>query len=448
MNSIYDYLYTKQVEYKDGTKQVEYKDGTYHGVFKNGKRNGKGTMKYNDGSLYVDDGSLYVGQWENDKRHGKGNMKYKDGSVYEGEWKDGKRNGKGTMKYNDGSVYEGQWENNKRHGKGNMKYKDGSVYEGEWEDGKKVYNTTILQNENNEPSKGNPSDLNNFSNLAIKENAIEEEKKAAQEKAVEEIQFGDESVAVKMNEMNTNVHDNMNEIVKILKKDYKNYSNHTNKLLKRKGSIRVVLDSYLENIEGVISIILTFHYKSQDGSSLDKCSIVKLCSIKYLINIIFYVFYQRCENNHYIYDDIFDKIKGFDAQCLKIYKEHLTKIHTNVIANNNLREVICYSMLNINNRTIEINVDETGKVNVTHVNLPKQPNASPPPEEINAPLKETNAPPKETNASLKETNASLKETNAGTRKRNNRKYKRKYSKKHTKCIHKKCVKKSRKKIRK
>jgi hypothetical protein len=399
MNSIYNYLYPK----------VELKDGTYHGVFKNGKRNGKGTMKYKHGSVYD-------GEWKNDKRNGTGTMTYKGMTTYHNE-----------------SVYDGEWKDGKYNGKGKITYFDGSVYDGEWEDGKKVDNTTILQNENNKPSEGNPSDLNNFSNLAIKENAIEEEKKAAQEKAVEEIQFGDESVAVKMNEMNTNVHNNMNEIVKILNKDYENYSEYTNNLLKpkgsikRKGSISVVLDSYLENIEGVISIILTFHYKSQHGSSLDKCSIVKLCSIKYLINIIFYVFYKDCKNNYYIYDDIFDKIKGFDAQCLKKYKEHLTKIHTDVIANDNLRKVICYSMLNINNRTIEINVDETGKVNVTHVNLPKQPNASPPP---------------------KETNASLKETNAGTRKRNNRKYKRKYSKKHTKCIHKKCIKKSRKKIRK
>ena len=35
-----------------------------------------------------------------------------------GEWKASQKNGKGRMKYADGSIYEGEWLDDKRHGHG------------------------------------------------------------------------------------------------------------------------------------------------------------------------------------------------------------------------------------------------------------------------------------------------------------------------------------------
>ena len=43
-------------------------------------------------------------------------------------------NGQGTMKYENGNVYVGELKNDERHGQGKMTYKDGSVYEGLWID--------------------------------------------------------------------------------------------------------------------------------------------------------------------------------------------------------------------------------------------------------------------------------------------------------------------------
>ena len=68
--------------------------------------------------------------------NGKGTMKYANGSVYTGQWKDGKRNGKGTHKWPDGSSYTGQWKDNHINGEGTYKNKDGTVYNGQWKDGK------------------------------------------------------------------------------------------------------------------------------------------------------------------------------------------------------------------------------------------------------------------------------------------------------------------------
>ena len=34
-------------------------------------------------------------------------MTYKDQSVYNGSWKDDKRDGEGTMKWNNGTIYKG-----------------------------------------------------------------------------------------------------------------------------------------------------------------------------------------------------------------------------------------------------------------------------------------------------------------------------------------------------
>lgn len=59
--------------------------------------------------------------------------------TYIGELVDGKRQGKGTMTYDDNDVYEGTWWNDARRGDGKITYMDGGVYEGWVEDS--IYET-------------------------------------------------------------------------------------------------------------------------------------------------------------------------------------------------------------------------------------------------------------------------------------------------------------------
>ena len=46
---------------------------------------------------------------------------------------DDHRNGKGTYKHNDGSVYTGDWKNDLKHGQGTLKLVNGTIYEGTYE---------------------------------------------------------------------------------------------------------------------------------------------------------------------------------------------------------------------------------------------------------------------------------------------------------------------------
>ena len=76
-------------------------------------------------------GIIYTGEWikkavnlgEEDQhtinvREGKGTLKFNDGSVYEGEWKDDKMEGKGRFTFSDGKIYEGYFKNNQFDGHG------------------------------------------------------------------------------------------------------------------------------------------------------------------------------------------------------------------------------------------------------------------------------------------------------------------------------------------
>ena len=64
----------------NGTAKCIYKYGNYIGQFKNCKRNGDGTMTWNDGQKYR-------GQWKNDKREGNGSRTWTDGSRFNGRYK-------------------------------------------------------------------------------------------------------------------------------------------------------------------------------------------------------------------------------------------------------------------------------------------------------------------------------------------------------------------------
>lgn len=68
-----------------------------------------------------------------DCQNGKGTMLWDDGTVYAGEWKAGKMHGNGVMRYSNGTKYTGQWSSGMMHGKGEVTYVDGTRQLGVWE---------------------------------------------------------------------------------------------------------------------------------------------------------------------------------------------------------------------------------------------------------------------------------------------------------------------------
>jgi len=129
-----------------------YKCGKYVGELKNDKREGKGTMYYNNGEKYEGDwkndinegkgiyyfksGNRYEGDFKNDKREGKGIYYGKNGDRYVGDYKNDKKEGKGIYYVKNGDRYEGDYKNDKREGKGIYYGKNGNRYEGEYKNGK------------------------------------------------------------------------------------------------------------------------------------------------------------------------------------------------------------------------------------------------------------------------------------------------------------------------
>lgn len=88
-----------------------YQNSTYSGYVNELRQpDGEGTMEYSNGNEYT-------GDWVNGIRQGKGTMKY-DNGIYEGEWKNDKKNGEGTYTWNDGKKYEGAYVDDVRSGEG------------------------------------------------------------------------------------------------------------------------------------------------------------------------------------------------------------------------------------------------------------------------------------------------------------------------------------------
>jgi hypothetical protein len=101
----------------------------YEGEFKNDRKNGKGTLTY-------ESGSIYEGEFVDDQRTGKGVLYYANGNRYEGDFVDDQIVGKGVLYYASGNKYEGEWKNGKPDGKGVLYYANGNTYEGDFVDGK------------------------------------------------------------------------------------------------------------------------------------------------------------------------------------------------------------------------------------------------------------------------------------------------------------------------
>ena len=108
---------------------------------------------------YFDNGSIYIGEIENNKCNGHGKFMNSKGditmsffmnnylqeygiieirrnnSIFEGEFEKNKFNGYGIELFEDGSTFYGQYENNKKSGIGTYDWRDGSQYQGEWKNG-------------------------------------------------------------------------------------------------------------------------------------------------------------------------------------------------------------------------------------------------------------------------------------------------------------------------
>jgi len=82
------------------------------------------------GSHEMDNGSIYVGEWQNDLQHGQGSTTFPDGSKYVGEYKNGQKNGQGTFTWIEDGEYVGEFKDDKMHGQGTYTHKNGFIERG------------------------------------------------------------------------------------------------------------------------------------------------------------------------------------------------------------------------------------------------------------------------------------------------------------------------------
>lgn len=125
-------------------------EGNYTGMVNQaGKPDGRGTMRFNDGSVYngewqnsvmigkgtctyADGHTKYEGEWKKGVPDGQGSFTYSNGDQYTGRWQKGLMDGEGVYKFKNSERYEGGWKQNKHHGNGKFTYKSGNVYNGQW----------------------------------------------------------------------------------------------------------------------------------------------------------------------------------------------------------------------------------------------------------------------------------------------------------------------------
>lgn len=71
-------------------------------------------------------GDTYEGEYsKNNKREGHGTCRFADGTIYEGTWKGGFMDGMGIYRMADGDVYEGCWKHGAKEGPGTYYYASG-----------------------------------------------------------------------------------------------------------------------------------------------------------------------------------------------------------------------------------------------------------------------------------------------------------------------------------
>jgi hypothetical protein len=110
------------------TAQFYFKDGIYDGNAQTSREKG-GFIKHGQGTMKYNNGDIYVGSWYNDKRDTRDKMDTRD--------KNGKLVTIGKMTFNSGAnagrVYEGKWEEDNISGNGTLTDENGIIYTGEFD---------------------------------------------------------------------------------------------------------------------------------------------------------------------------------------------------------------------------------------------------------------------------------------------------------------------------
>jgi len=73
-----------------------------------------GTMVRSGFGIHLSsDGTVYMGNWDNDKMNGNGRIQFSSGALYEGEFVNNCFNGKGQYTWPNGSHFDGMFDNNR-----------------------------------------------------------------------------------------------------------------------------------------------------------------------------------------------------------------------------------------------------------------------------------------------------------------------------------------------
>ena len=92
----------------------------YEGEFQNNKKQGLGTIIW-------EDGSKYQGEFKNNQMNGIGMIQFPEKNSYQGEIKNGKMDGFGEFFWNDKKKYVGFYKNDKREGFGVFIFKNNDI---------------------------------------------------------------------------------------------------------------------------------------------------------------------------------------------------------------------------------------------------------------------------------------------------------------------------------
>ncbi len=89
-----------------------------------------------DQFLVLNDGTIYIGEIQNNNANGFGKLISKDGSVYQGEVKNGQANGFGKSEMSTGESYEGEHQQGNFEGRGRLILSNGSAFIGTFKNNK------------------------------------------------------------------------------------------------------------------------------------------------------------------------------------------------------------------------------------------------------------------------------------------------------------------------
>lgn len=105
-----------------GSMGSDYEDGTYEGQWKAGKREGSGTLQWQDGTCFT-------GIWKNGMRLN-GEMKMSNGFIYKGTFQEDKLHGLCKLLIGNGVIFEGQFQGGFCGNVGKLMYPNGDLYYG------------------------------------------------------------------------------------------------------------------------------------------------------------------------------------------------------------------------------------------------------------------------------------------------------------------------------